>query len=298
MSFGASDRGGSDLDDIVDDHPPLGARVLPNGIGHSPFGGGPQGTIATRAPTPGRAVTSLTANVSSVSVSPNGWLADTRYSMGIAPPESLQRLLSAGDQGERDRCWAAFLAEFSALILYTARSLGGERDAAMDRYTFVLDALQAEDCRRLRRFTTEGSGKFTTWLVAVARRLCVDEHRRRYGRRQGPPQLDDRWRERRHLVDLIAAEVEVSEVSAGDDGAPDEAIRRAELSSVLQAALQRLETSDRLLLRLRFEDGRSAPEIARLVDAPSPFHVYRRIDRLLAMLRAELTAAGIESSRP
>jgi RNA polymerase sigma factor (sigma-70 family) len=126
----------------------------------------------------------------------------------------------------------------------------------------------------------------------------VDEHRHRYGRPQGPPPTDNRWRERRHLVDLIAAEVEVSEISAGDDGAPDEAIRRAELSGVLHVALQRLETADRLLLRLRFEDGRSAPEIARLVDVPSPFHVYRRIDRLLEMLRAELTAAGIESSRP
>ncbi len=218
--------------------------------------------------------------------------------MGIAPPEPLQRLLSACDPGERDRCWASFLAQFSALILHTARSLGGERDAVMDRYTFVLDALRADDCRRLRQFTTDGRGKFTTWLVAVARRLCVDEHRHRYGRPQGPPPTDNRWRERRHLVDLIAAEVEVSEISAGDDGAPDEAIRRAELSGVLQAALQRLETSDRLLLRLRFEDGRSAPEIARLVNVPSPFHVYRRIDRLLEMLRAELTAAGIESSRP
>ncbi len=218
--------------------------------------------------------------------------------MGIAPPDSLQRLLSACDPGERDRCWAAFLAEFSALILHTARTLGGERDSVMDRYAFVLDALRADDCRRLRHFTTDGSGKFTTWLVAVARRLCVDEHRRRYGRPQGTPPLDDRRRERRHLVDLIAAEVEVNDIAAGDDGAPDEAIRRADLSGVLQAALQRLETSDRLLLRLRFEDDRSAPEIARLLGEPSPFRVYRRIDRLLAMLKAELTAAGIESSRP
>jgi hypothetical protein len=91
--------------------------------------------------------------------------------MGIAPPESLQRLLSASDSGERDRCWAAFLAQFSALILHTARSLGGERDVIMDRYTFVLDALRADDCRRPSRFTTDGSGKFTTWLVAVARRV-------------------------------------------------------------------------------------------------------------------------------
>src|SRR5262245_26266893 len=225
-------------------------------------------------------------------------LANKRLSMGIASPESLQRLLSASDPGERHRCWAAFLAEFSALILHSARSLGGERDAIMDRYTFVLDALHADDCRRLRSFLSDGRGKFTTWLVAVARRLCVDEIRQRYGRPQGAAPSDDRWRERRHLVDLVAAEVDVGEIAAGDDGAPDEAIVRAELSGVLQAALQRLATAARSPARLRFEDGHSAPEIARLLGAASPFHVYRRIDRLLAALRAELTGAGIESSQP
>ena len=125
--------------------------------------------MVTHAPTAGHGW--LTAILGRVSVSPNGWAPDTRYSMGIAPPESLQCLLSACDPGERDRRWASFLAQFSALILHTARRLGGERDAVMDRYTFVLDALRADDRRRLRHITTDGSGKFTTWLVAVARRL-------------------------------------------------------------------------------------------------------------------------------
>jgi RNA polymerase sigma factor (sigma-70 family) len=218
--------------------------------------------------------------------------------MAIALPESLQHLLSARDAGERDRAWAAFVAEFNALLMHTARSLGGEHDAVMDRYTFVLDALRSDDCRRLRSFLSDGRGKFTTWLVAVTRRLCVDAHRKRYGRRQGAARSDERWRDRRDLVDLLGVEVDIGEISAGDDAAPDDAIRRAELSAVLKAALQRLDPSDRLLLRLRFEDERSAADIARLLDLPSPFHVYRRIDRVLATLKGELTAAGIENSRP
>jgi hypothetical protein len=75
----------------------------------------------------------------------------------------------------------------------------------MDRYAWVLDALRQDRHRRLRAFAAEGRGSFTTWLVAVVRRLCVDEHRHRYGRPAG-------WRarrgggrawSRRELVDLV-----------------------------------------------------------------------------------------------
>jgi len=47
----------------------------------------------------------------------------------------------------------------------------------MDRYAFVLDRLRARNFRRLRRFQPRGSARFTTWLVLVSRRLCLD-HRR------------------------------------------------------------------------------------------------------------------------
>ena len=59
-----------------------------------------------------------------------------------------------------------------------------------------------------------------------------------------------------------------------------------------------LEPSDKLLLTLRFEDQRSAAEIARVVGLPTPFHVYRRLNRLLDGLRARLAAEGIDDSTP
>jgi DNA-directed RNA polymerase specialized sigma subunit len=69
-----------------------------------------------------------------------------------------------------------------------------------------------------------------------------------------------------------------------------------EVSSSLQSAIEGLAPADRLLLTLRFDDGLSASEIALVLHFQSQFHVYRRIDHLLSMLRAELRSRGIESA--
>jgi DNA-directed RNA polymerase specialized sigma24 family protein len=68
--------------------------------------------------------------------------------------------------------------------------------------------------------------------------------------------------------------------------------------AALDAALATLSPSDQVLLRLRFDDGLSAQQIARTLHYPTPFHVYRRINALLARLRELLRARGIESSVP
>lgn len=217
--------------------------------------------------------------------------------MSIVPPDSLRLLLKATDSEAKERNWSAFVAEFSPLLLHTARTLGGGRDAIMDRYAFAIEALRADDFRRLRSFDVDRPGKFSTWLIAVVRRLCIDEYRRRYGRPQSVGPNTMRWDARRQLVDLVGAAIDLEELALPSDQAPDEVLSRAELENVLHTAVLQLDTSDRLLLRLRFEDGCSVPEIAQLLDAPSPFHVYRRIDRLLALLRQRLVAMGIEGSR-
>jgi DNA-directed RNA polymerase specialized sigma subunit len=63
----------------------------------------------------------------------------------------------------------------------------------------------------------------------------------------------------------------------------------SEQSRALATALAGLEPRDRLLLKLRFEDNLSAREIAGVLRYQTPFHVYRRINALLATLRTELT---------
>jgi RNA polymerase sigma factor (sigma-70 family) len=219
--------------------------------------------------------------------------------MSGAPPAPLISLLAARDQTSHDEMWAAFLATYSSLILRVARLLGGDDDAVMDRYAFALDQLRRDDCRRLRMYAADGRGEFTTWLVLVVRRLCLDEYRRRYGRRQSSDaSIVDRHVERRRLADLLGAEPELAGLAAQDSDEPDASIRAIELTAALDAAITRLDASDRLLLRLRFEDGLSVPNIARILRCPSVGHAYRRLDHVLATLRAALRASGVEDSVP
>jgi RNA polymerase sigma factor (sigma-70 family) len=216
-----------------------------------------------------------------------------------ALPAPLSSLLDASDLPSRDDAWAVFLSSYSPLIMRVARLLGGDDDAIMDRYAFALDQLRRDDFKRLRQYTSDDRGQFTTWLVLVLRRLCVDEHRRRYGR----PQSDDetsaaRHGERRNLVDLLGVEPELAEVAAAPTDEADANVRAIELSAALETAVARLEIADRLLLRLRFQDDLSVPRIARIVGAPSAAHVYRRLERVLTSLQTTLRKVGVEDSVP
>ena len=209
-------------------------------------------------------------------------------------PETVRTLIEAADDHVRDTAWPGFLDEFGDLILHVARSMGGGHDADMDRYAFVLDHLRRDEFARLRRYAADGRGKFSTWLVVVVRRLCLDEHRGRYGRMRGADA--SAAKERRRLAVLVAAEIDVDQVEL--EAPTDARLEQTELNEVLHAALSELEPGDRLLLRLRFEDGLSVPEAARVLDLPSPFHGYRRLSAILSRLRARLRTAGIEDGVP
>ena len=75
----------------------------------------------------------------------------------------------------------------------------------------------------------------------------------------------------------------------------DEVLDRQQLLEHLDAAVATLSASDRLLLALRHQDGRSARGIATLMSLPTPFHVYRRLNRVHTALRQALAA---RSDRP
>jgi RNA polymerase sigma factor (sigma-70 family) len=215
---------------------------------------------------------------------------------GPAAPAELATLLAAETEGEREHAWAGFARAHTPTILRVARSLGGDADLAMDRYAFVLERLREDDCRRLRSYLRPGAGDFALWLVVVVRRLCLDHHRSRYGRSRthsGPDQHADRA-SRRRLVDLVADRTDPALLTAAPGEAPDEQLLRAERMGALGTALAGLPATDRLLLRLRFAEDLSAREIAGVMRFPTLFHVYRRLDKVLAALRAALHRSGIE----
>ncbi len=216
------------------------------------------------------------------------------------PARSLDRLLAAIAREEHEHAeaaWRAFVAEYSRLLIHVARSVTANHDDAMDAYAFVLEQLRVDQCRRLREFAADPRCKLSTWLVVVARRLCMDLYRHRYGRTRGEDPREQRAL-RRRLQDLIGEPIEPNELPAPRAARGELAIREAELLSGLEDALATLSARDRLLIRLRFDDDLTAQEIARLIDFPSPHHVYRRINVVLADLRAALRRRGIESATP
>jgi RNA polymerase sigma factor (sigma-70 family) len=207
----------------------------------------------------------------------------------------LERLLQARGAPAVERAWADFLAEYSRLMLHVARSFGGSYDAAMDRYAYCLERLRNDDFRRVREYESNGRGTFTTWLVVVLRRSCLDQARGRYGRqRGGPPEVHQ---QRRQLADLVAADLDPNLLP--DAGSNPEAVTRTrELKETLSDALERIDPADRLLLRLRFHDEAPVAEIARICGFPSVFHVYRRLNAVYADLRQSLTEMGVQDSTP
>lgn len=215
-------------------------------------------------------------------------------------PRSLDRLLAAIAREEHDHvdaAWSAFVSEYSRLLLHVTRSVTSTQDDAMDAYAFVLEQLRADQCRRLREFAADPRCKLSTWMVVVARRLSMDLYRHKYGRRRGEDAEEQRLL-RRRLQNLLGEAIETAELPAPRSGRTELAIREAELLAALEHALATLPPRDRLLIRLRFDDDLTAHEIARLIDFPSPHHVYRRINLVLADLRSVLRRRGIENAMP
>lgn len=210
----------------------------------------------------------------------------------------LAALLAARDLGEREAAWARFVERYSPLLLHTARAVSRERDRAMDAYLHLLERLREDDCRRLRRYAEQSGAQFTTWLVVVARRLCLDHLRQRYGRLRGDDVADQERRAgRRRLADLVAEDLEDGRAVPDPAPLPDEDLARRDLLTALEASRAELTPHQRLLIALRFEDGRSAREIGQLLRYPTPFHVYRAVNAALVELRKALRRRGVEGDR-
>jgi RNA polymerase sigma factor (sigma-70 family) len=217
-----------------------------------------------------------------------------------ALPVHLSRLLHAPREAARSDAWADFLRKYSKLILKVTRRASASHDEAMDRYAFILDQLRQDDFRRLRAFAADGRGKFTTWLVVVARRLCVDHHRQQRGR---PQAADDpggtaslERAARRNLVDLLGADFDLELMEDGRSARPDAAVMDSEQRNALIESLNSLDDADRLLLTLRFEDDLPLARIGPIVGLDSRFQVHRRLKTVLAQLREALLDRGFGHS--
>lgn len=225
-------------------------------------------------------------------------LADEEAPAGTsARPPELVRLLGARSSVESERAWDRFLSTFGHLLLRTAKYTHRDHDGAMDAYTHVLERLRQQEFRRLRMFSGGDADAFCRWLVVVTRRLCLDFRRARYGRpREATRELERDTR--RRLIEELWSHRDPSDLPGPRSASPEWQLRRTEQRDAVETVVSELAPRDQLLLSLRFDEELSARRIAEFLGWPTPFHVYRRLHKVLASLRARLRALGIDDPNP
>jgi RNA polymerase sigma factor (sigma-70 family) len=97
---------------------------------------------------------------------------------------------------------------------------------------------------------------------------------------------------RRHVADSEALEVAATDGSANPESVLEGRAMVERAQADLLDSFESLAAQDRLLLRLRFEDGFSVADIARASRADQG-QLYRRLERLLRVLREQLEARGL-----
>lgn len=213
----------------------------------------------------------------------------------------LAELLDARDPAAQDAAWERLVSRHSRLLLHIAGLVMRDPDAVMDAYAGVLERLRQDDYRILRGYVATDGCQFSTWLAVIARRMCVDAHRQRYGRPRGDRDADgiaETRAVRQRLIDLVGVPVDLTQIVDDRSCTPEASLRREQLQACMDRALAALSPADRLLVKLRFEDDLPAGRIASILDFPTPFHVYRRIRTVCGSLRRALAADGIDGSEP
>jgi RNA polymerase sigma factor (sigma-70 family) len=80
--------------------------------------------------------------------------------------------------------WVTFLECYGPVIFQVIRLFESDSDEVSECFLFTCEELSRDTFRRLRTFDVSGPASFVTWLRVVVRRLCVDRHRKEFGRRR------------------------------------------------------------------------------------------------------------------
>lgn len=267
-----------------------------------------------------------------------------------ATADLLRRLRSA-DAGS---AWAEFLDRYAPLIMNTASQFEYEQDRISECFLYACAQLNDNGFRRLLKFNTAGKATFRTWLGSVVFNLCVDWHRREYGRASLLPAISalpafdqsvyrmvieqgmdketcfqslradfpdltrdliaravarvyalmtprQRWqiavRSRRRKTAYRPSPRESLEALPDPAMGPElEAQKRQDLE-VLQEAMSRLPADQRLLLRLRFQEGLTLKKIAQLKYHGDVNLAWRKIQAATDALLQNFHRKGAEKKR-
>lgn len=264
---------------------------------------------------------------------------------------NLLRRLRSADAGS---AWVEFLELYAPLIVGVASQFEYEQDRIHECFLYVCEQLNDAGFRRLLKFDTAGKAAFRTWLGSVVFNLCVDWHRREYGRvtllpaisalpafdqsvyrmvieqgmdketcfqslRADFPDLtrelivravarvhslitpQQRWqiavRNRRRKKAYGSSPQERLEALPDPAMGPDLETQKRQNLETLQEAMRLLSANQRLVLRLRFQEGLTLKKIAQLRYHGDVNLTWRKIQAAKAALLQGIHRAGAEKKR-
>lgn len=163
--------------------------------------------------------------------------ADARYSQ--LADEELIRLLCDRDVAAFDELYERYVQR---LLRYFHRMLAANEEQAQD-------FLQETFLRVIeKRSSFDPTGRFSTWIFAIAHNLCCNEYRRREVREKAP--------------------LEGANFMPVRNVEPDEELQRRLFAESLDTELRRLDENKRSLFLLRFQEGFSVTQISHILNLP------------------------------
>jgi len=103
--------------------------------------------------------------------------------------ESAVKLLRRLKSADAGSAWVEFVDLYAPLIMHAACQFEYEQERINDCFLFACEQLSDNGFRRLLKFNAASKVKFNTWLGTVVFNLCVDWHRREYGRVRLLPEI-------------------------------------------------------------------------------------------------------------
>lgn len=184
------------------------------------------------------------------------------------PPDPERAALAALDRGNHDDALAVLMREYGTAVYRYCRQMMADDDLAQEvqQMTFV----QAYE--GLARFARRSS--LRSWLFGIARHRCLDllkMHRRRH-KRFGP--------------------IEEAPDLPRPGGSMEDHLSERSVARVLEGCLRGLAPRVRTAVLLRYQQGLSYPEIARLSNEKAPA-LQVRVARALPLLRRCLEEKGV-----
>lgn len=131
-----------------------------------------------------------------------------------------------------------------------------------------------------------GDAKVSTWLYAIAARVCIRKRRKRKDAPDRELSLDE-------FLPTDEGELRLQPIADGPN--PEQALQNKELKDALDDAIQALPRHYRLVLVLRDMEGLSAKEVGAIMGL-NERAVKSRLHRARLFVRQRLSQKGIHAS--